>query len=125
MTTNAELARQMLKCYVAMDIDGLEALLHDTTRHWAPIGVDLRSRSTVVNFFKNDVFPKFQKVEMEIVNLYEDRHEPIVALEWRGHLWRKNGKDYDQSGVFIIEIKDGKISLVKEYFDTATMNKNL
>jgi ketosteroid isomerase-like protein len=125
MTTNAELATQMLKTYVNMDIEGLESLLHETTRHWAPIGVDLRGRSNVIEFFKNDVFPKFKKVEMEVVNLYEDRQTPTIAMEWKGHLWRKNGKDYDQSGVFIIQVKDGKITLVKEYFDTATMNKNL
>jgi ketosteroid isomerase-like protein len=125
MSKNTELAKQMLDCYMTMDIDRLGTLLHERTRHWAPIGVDVIGRSRVIDFFRDDVFPKFRKVDMEIVNLYEDRTQPVVLLEWRGHLWRKNGNDYDQTGIFVIEVKDGKISLVKEYFDTATMNKNL
>ena len=115
----------MLDCYCALDAARLEALLHEQTRHWAPIGIDIIGRQKVVKFFRDDIFPKFHKVEMEVVNLYEDRTRPVVLAEWRGHLWRKNGKDYDQSGIFVIEFDGDMISVVKEYFDTATMNRNL
>jgi len=125
MSANTDMATRMLECYVAKDADGLDKLLHDRTRHWAPIGLDLTGRSRVIEFFRNDIFPKFRKVEMEIVNLYEDRTQPVVIVEWRGHLWRTNGKDYPQTGVFLIDFADGRILSVKEHFDTATMNKNL
>lgn len=125
MSANTELATRMLDCYVSMDVEGLDKLLHEQTRHWAPIGLDLTGRSRVIEFFRNEIFPNFRKVEMEILNLYEDREKSVVVVEWRGHLWRTNGKDYEQTGVFLIDVADGKILSVKEHFDTATMNKNL
>ena len=128
MTDNEALVRKMVDCYCRMDADGLGPLLHPDARHSAPgsdFGTDLTSRPAVVDYFRKNVFPSFDKVNFEIVFLWEDREHDVVVGEWRSHIWPKTGKEYGNTGAFAIEIKNGSIYWVREYFDTEKAHQNV
>ena len=125
---NEELVRAMVACYGKMDADALKPLLHPQVKHSAPgsdFGADLEGDSTIVEYFRKNVFPSFHAVRFDIVNLYEDEAGSVVIAEWRSHLNPKTGKNYSNNGVFVIEIRDRKIYWVREYFDTEKAHQNV
>jgi|SRR5712692_2000913 len=128
MTGQTQVVRKMVDCYCAMDADGLLPLLHPGAKHTAPgsdFGVDMEGASSIVEYFKKNVFPSFHAVQFEIVHLYEDLERAAVIVEWRSHLKPKTGKNYSNTGAFVIEIRDGKIYWVREYFDTEKAHQHV
>src|SRR5205814_1376345 len=121
MTQNAALVHRMLDCYCRMDGDGIKRVLHPEAKHTAPgsdFGADMVGRDTIIAYFHNNVFPSFERVNFESVYMWEDETKSAIIVEWRSHLWPKTGKNYSNSGVFVIEIRDGLVYWVREYFDT-------
>jgi ketosteroid isomerase-like protein len=128
MTDNLALVRQMIDCYCRMDAAGLLPLLHEGAKHTAPgsdFGTDLEGREAIAAYFRQNVFPAFDRVNFEAVHLWHDREASVVMVEWRSHLWPKTGKNYSNTGAFVIEIRDGLIYWVREYFDTEKANKHV
>ena len=126
--SNSALARQMVDCYNAMNADGLRPLLHEEAKHSAPgsdFGADLVGADKIVEYFRNSVFPAFNEVRFEVVHLYEDTRQSAVTIEWRSHLKPKSGRDYSNTGVFVIDFAAGKIAWVREYFDTEKAHANV
>jgi ketosteroid isomerase-like protein len=128
MTNNETLVRKMVDCYTTMDAGALEPLLHAEAKHTAPgsdFGADMTGRSAITTYFKQNVFPSFDRVRFDVVHLFEDRDRSAVIVEWRSHLWPKTGKNYSNTGAFVIEIKDGLVCWVREYFDTEKAHQNV
>lgn len=128
MSKNIDLVKKMVDQYNAMDASGLGPLLHEQVKHTAPgsdFGTDLEGRPKITEYFEKNVFPSFKKVQFEMVNAYEDPVKSVVVVEWRSHLWPKSGKNYSNTGAFVIEIKDGQIYWVREYFDTEKAHQNV
>ncbi len=126
--SNVDLVRQMVDCYNTMSADQLQPLLHSQAKHSAPgsdFGVDLEGNAKIADYFRQRVFPAFHEVRFEVVHLDEDPKHSTVMIEWRSHLKPKTGKNYSNTGAFFIEIKDGKIYWVREYFDTEKANKHV
>lgn len=127
-TDNVGLVRTMIDCYDRMDAAGLEQILHDHARHTAPgsdFGTDMEGRTRIADYFRQNVFPAFDRVRFEPVHVWEDREASVVVVEWRSHLAPKSGKHYSNTGAFVIEIRDGRIYWVREYFDTEKANKHV
>jgi ketosteroid isomerase-like protein len=125
---NVDTVHRMVACYNAMDADGLRPLLHPESKHSAPgsdFGADLVGADTIVEYFRKNVFPSFHEVRFEVVHLYEDSHRSAVIVEWRSHLKPKTGKNYSNTGAFVIELDGGKIAWVREYFDTEKAHANV
>jgi len=128
MSDHVALVRKMIDCYCRMDAAGLEPLLHEHARHTAPgsdFGTDMEGRGKIADYFRKNVFPSFDKVDFEAVHLWQDRDASVVVVEWRSHLWPKTGKNYSNTGAFVIEIRDALIYWVREYFDTEKANKHV
>jgi ketosteroid isomerase-like protein len=128
MSQASELVGKMVDCYCRMNADGLRPLLHPQVKHTAPgsdFGTDLEGASNIVEYFRKTVFPSFHSVNFEIVFQYEDKEKSAVIVEWRSHLKPKTGKNYSNTGAFVIEIKDGKIYWVREYFDTEKAHQHV
>jgi ketosteroid isomerase-like protein len=126
--TNIEIVRRMVDCYNAMDADGLRPLLHPQAKHSAPgsdFGADLIGADKIVEYFRTNVFPSFHEVRFEIVHLYEDTRQSAITVEWRSHLKPKTGKNYTNTGAFVIELDGGAIAWVREYFDTEKAHANV
>ena len=126
--SNIPLIDQMVACYNSMDADGLRDLLHKDAKHTAPgsdFGAEKKGSETIITYFKEDVFPSFNQVRFDADHIYEDVERSAVVVEWTSHLWPKTGKNYSNNGVFVIEIQDGKIHWVREYFDTEKSHENV
>ncbi len=67
---------------------------------------------------RDDVLVKFNRVNFEPYNIFEDTERDTVTAEWRGDFDLKNGKSFSSKGVFVVDIVDGKIDWVRDYFDT-------
>jgi ketosteroid isomerase-like protein len=125
---NVHLVRRMVDCFSAMNADGLTPLLHPQAKHSAPgsdFGADIEGGSQIVDYFRTRVFPAFHGVRFDIVHLYEDPVQSVVVVEWRSHLRPKTGNDYSNTGAFVIEMRDGKIYWVREYFDTEKSHQHV
>lgn len=125
---NVEVVHQMIDCYCRMDADGLLPLLHPDARHTAPgsdFGTDLEGAGRIAEYFRRDVFPSFHDVRFEIVYLHEDAARSSVIVEWRSHLKPKTGKNYSNTGVFVVELRDGRVTWVREYFDTQKSHEHV
>jgi ketosteroid isomerase-like protein len=128
MADNVDVVQKLLKCYRTMDADTMAPLLHADAKHTAPgsdFGADMTGRNTIADYFRKNVFTSFDKVDFEIVHLWEDRDKNVVVVEWRSHLWPKTGKNYSNTGAFVIEMRDGQIYWVREYFDTEKAHQNV
>lgn len=128
MPTNVDVLNKLMECYRNMDAVSMGPLLHPDAKHTAPgsdFGADMTGRQTIADYFRNNVFPSFTKVDFEIVHLWEDGDRNVVVVEWRSHLWPKTGKNYSNTGVFVIEFRDGQIYWVREYFDTEKAHQNV
>jgi ketosteroid isomerase-like protein len=128
MSQASELVGEMLRCYSRMDADGLHPLLHPQVKHSAPgsdFGTNLQGASNVVEYFRTNVFPSFHAVDFEIIFQYEDKEKSAVVVEWRSHLKPKTGKNYSNTGVFVVQLKDAKIYWVREYFDTEKAHQHV
>ena len=125
---NEHLVREMVDCYCTMSADRLLPLLHPQAKHSAPgsdFGADLEGDRKIADYFRNNVFSSFHGVQFDVVHLYEDRPKSVVVVEWRSHLKPKTGKNYSNTGVFVIEIKDDRIYWVREYFDTEKAHQHV
>jgi ketosteroid isomerase-like protein len=128
MATNVEVVNKLMHCYRSMDAEAMAPLLHVEAKHTAPgsdFGADMTGRQTISDYFRNNVFTSFTKVDFEVVHLWEDREHNVVVLEWRSHLSPKTGKNYSNTGAFVIEFRDGQIYWVREYFDTEKAHQNV
>ncbi len=128
MSGNVALVEKMLDCYCRMDGGGLEPLLHPEAKHTAPgsdFGAQMTGRTNIVQYFMKNVFPAFERVKFEAVYVWEDAAKSAVIVEWRSHLWPKTGKNYSNTGVFVIEVRDGLVYWVREYFDTEKAHQHV
>ena len=128
MSAHVVAVQAMIDCYNRMDGDGLLTILDAECRHTTPgsdFGTDKVGSATIVEYFKQNVFPSFNRVQFDVKHLYEDTAQGVVIVEWKSTLWPKTGKNYGNDGAFVIEFKNGRISWVREYFDTEKSNKNV
>ena len=126
MSANKDLTKSMFERFNAMDADGLSPLVSDGVKHSAPgtqFGVDLEKKSVFVAYFREKVFPKFERVNFIPDKMYEDAEASVVVTEWHGDFLTKAGKPFSSKGVFVVTIADGKIDWVREYFDTEKTKK--
>ena len=126
MSSNKELTKSMFERFNALDAEGLAPLVSETVKHSAPgtqFGVDLEGSTAFIAYFKEKVFPKFEKVHFMPDNLFEDSEAGVVVTEWHGDFITKAGKPFSSKGVFVVTIADGKIDWVREYFDTEKTKK--
>ena len=125
---NLHVVRRMVDCFNAMNADGLQPLFHPQAKHSAPgsdFGADLDGGPQIVDYFRTKVFTAFHGVRFDIVHLYEDAPQSVVVVEWRSHLKPKTGKNYSNTGAFVIELRDGKIYWLREYFDTEKSHEHV
>jgi ketosteroid isomerase-like protein len=128
MATNVEVVNTLMHCYRTMDAGAMAPLLHEQAKHTAPgsdFGADMTGRTAISDYFRTSVFPSFEKVDFEVVHLWEDAARNVVVVEWRSHLWPKTGRNYSNTGAFVIEFRDGQIYWVREYFDTEKAHQHV
>ena len=72
-------------------------------------------------------FVVFENFKMEVVSSYVHNGRGVAEWVWSGtdKGLHKTGKNFSVRGVSVIEVRDGKISSCKDYYDFATAMKQL
>ena len=121
MSANKELIEEMVRCFNELDADGLSPVITDEVKHTAggsAFGADIEGRDNFIKYMRDRVLAKFTSIHFDLYNIFEDNENNAVIAEWRGNFSLKNGRSFSSTGVFITDIKDGKIDWVRDYFDT-------
>lgn len=121
MGENKELVQRMVHCFNSLDADGLSPIITDEVKHTAggsAFGADIEGRDDFIKYMRDRVLAKFTSIHFDTYNVFEDQEKNTVIAEWRGDFSLKNGRSFSSKGVFITDIKEGKIDWVRDYFDT-------
>ena len=121
MSANIELMMTMVRCFNELNADGLSSIVTNEVKHTAAgtaFGADIEGHDDFIKYIRDDVLAKFTSVHFDPYNVFEGKDMNVVTAEWRGDFNLKNGRSFSSKGVFIIDIKDGKIDWVRDYFDT-------
>lgn len=111
----------MVRCFNERNADGLSSIITNEVKHTAAgsaFGADVEGRDDFMKYMRDDVLAKFTSIHFDPYNILEDTAMNVVIAEWRGDFSLKNGRSFSSKGVFITDIKDGKIDWVRDYFDT-------
>lgn len=119
---NKKLASEFFDRFSASDIAGaLDAMTPDAT--WWIAGkpgqlpvVGAHSKEKIARLFYNMVGQLKDGLKMTVKNSIAEGDKVALEVESYGEL--KNGRIYNQEYHFMITIRDGKISAVREYLDT-------
>ena len=120
MSKNTELAAEMVRHFNACDAEGLFDLVTENIKHTAAgtqFDTDLVGRDAYLEYMRN-LLSSFIKCNMKPYNVYDVADENVVVMEWTGDFIIKNGKTFSSRGVLIMDIIDGKVDWVRDYFDT-------
>jgi ketosteroid isomerase-like protein len=78
-----------------------------------------RGKSAVEGWFRNffDQFPRihFDVRDICVRNIFALTGTNVVAVHWNIHLTNREGRVGENSGVTVISIKGGKVSLVRDF----------
>lgn len=115
------LAHELIDRFNALDAHGLGALLTEQATHTAPgskFGADIAGREALVAYFRDRVFPNFQSIRFVIERCYFDAAANVELAEWHGDFLTRAGVPYSNRGALVLELEDGRIARMREYFDT-------
>jgi ketosteroid isomerase-like protein len=121
MSVNKDLVMILVRCFNERNAEELSAIITDDVKHTAggsAFNAELEGRDDFMKYIQDDVLAKFNKIHFDPYNIFEDKEMNMVAAEWRGDFDLKNGKSFSSKGVFVVDIKDGKIDWLRDYFDT-------
>jgi ketosteroid isomerase-like protein len=78
-----------------------------------------KGKTAVEGFFRNffDQFPRihFDVQDICVRNIFALSGTNVVAVHWNIHLTNREGRVGENSGVTVITIKGGKVSLVQDF----------
>jgi len=120
MTDNKTLIKDLINIFNNKDTEALQPLLSETIKHTAQgtaFGVDLEGREAFTQYMVN-IFSRFDSIDFRPTFVYTDAESGSTVAEWKGKFTTVNGFDYESKGVFIIDVLDGKVDWVRDYFDT-------
>jgi ketosteroid isomerase-like protein len=119
---NKELAREFFDCFSANDIVGALAILADDVTWWIAgnpsqlPSAGVYNKERIARLFHNMASQLPNGLKMTVKGLIAEADKVAVEVESYGEL--QNGRVYNQEYHFLLTIREGKISAVREYLDT-------
>ena len=116
------LCARLFERFSAGDIPGVLNLMTDDATWWLPGKpgqlpvVGTRSKAQIARLFQAMVGQLEGPLVMTVKSAIAEGGEVAMEVESLGRL--KNGRTYNQEYHFRIQVRDGKISAVREYLDT-------
>ncbi len=120
MIDEKQLANDLFESFNKHDLNLLESLLNEGVKHSAQgsaFGAEMAGRKEYIEHM-NGVLSNFKSINFSPYRIHYDPTVKTLAIEWQGDFVTINDVAYSSDGVFVMEITDGKISWVREYFDT-------
>ncbi|MFC1579773.1 nuclear transport factor 2 family protein [Thermodesulfobacteriota bacterium] len=95
------------------DMDGFEDTLHEEAEFYFPKTQPLLGKNRIRRFFQI-LFRQFPELEFQVL-------KTIIQGSWVAVHWKNKGKNrknepYDNEGVTLLEIKEGKITYISDFF---------
>jgi ketosteroid isomerase-like protein len=120
-TTTAQVAERFVDAFNGGDAQVLMDLLTDdvtwTLRGTLPVSGVYEGRDSVMNDFLAKALPWFAgDLKFEMTNLVADSDHAVIEWTARGHA--ANGREYHNFYAMVLEVRDGKVSAVREYTDS-------
>jgi len=120
MSANTELGLELVRHFNTLDPEGISKLITDNIKHTAAgtlYNTNLEGRDDYMVYIRN-LLSKFQKCDMQPYNVYDVADENVVIMEWTADFITDTGISWESRGVLILDIIDGKVDWVRDYFDT-------
>lgn len=126
MTTDTHAAKavasRLFELFSAGDAAGVLDLMTDDATWWLPGKpgqlpvVGTRTKPQIARLFQNMGAALEGPLKMTVKSAIAEGDKVAMEVESLGQL--KNGRTYNQEYHFLITVRDGKISAVREYLDT-------
>lgn len=119
---NKKLAREFFDRFNANDVAGALDIMTDDATWWIAgkpeqlPAAGLYSKEKIAGLLHNMTGQLLDGLKMTVKSMIAE--EDRVALEVESYGELRNGRIYNQEYHFLVTIRDGKISTVKEYLDT-------
>src|SRR5215472_11687352 len=119
---NKNLAREFFDRFNANDIAGALDTMTDDATWWIAGNPEqlpasgLYSKERIASLFYNMAGQLSNGLKMTVKSLIAEGDKVALEVESYGEL--RNGRIYNQEYHFLMTIRDGKISAVREYLDT-------
>lgn len=118
------LARELLNRVAALDFAKVGEMLADDVKAMMPFSpspISLSGRENFVRFMEDSV-PQFLKwISFEIQTELFDPERQVVVLEYRSEGQLTDGRPYGNQYVGLIGVRDGRVTLWKEYYNPAKL----
>ena len=119
---NKAVCARLFERFSAGDVPGVLELMTDDATWWLPGKpgqlpvVGTRSKTQIARLFHAMESQLEGPLKMTVKSAIGEGDEVAMEVESLGHL--KNGRTYNQEYHFRLQMRDGKISAVREYLDT-------
>lgn len=119
---NKQVARTFFDCFSAGDITGALDMMTDDATWWIAgkpeqlAAAGDHSKEQMARLFDNMIGQLPNGLKMTVKSLIAEDDRVALEVESNGEL--RNGRVYNQEYHFVITMRDGKISGVREYLDT-------
>ena len=121
MNSSKEIATQMLRNLEMKDIDAWAKLWDENgvqEMPFSPEGFSRRLEGKTALYNQDKDLPKnFSEMKFPIKRISTLEDPEWVVMEYGGLIKLKAGGEYNNSYISLLHIKNGKILLLKEYFD--------
>lgn len=118
-----KLVRQLIQAVEAKDINKIDQLVTENVVLEQPYseqqsgGIRVEGRQAANAFF-NRVFSQYSQIRFVDVVIRESRFDNAVIIEGKGDfIVASNQESYRNQYIFVLEVVDGQIALIREYFN--------
>ncbi len=120
--TPGEVVTALIKANEARDIDALLDVLTDDVVY-ENVGMAVMNGHDEVRSLLGPFLDGAERVEWEVLRQIEDG--PTVMNERVDRFWLPGGKKIELRVAGVFEVRDGKASLWRDYFDVADFNRQM
>jgi uncharacterized protein len=116
---NKKIVKATWDAFWSGDVDkGLENMTEDVI--WYTPGANVMSGAkhgkAEIRKFRFTELDVFQELRRSVVGIYGEGDTVVLELKAEGKL--RNGEPYENSGVVVYQLENGKIARVRQYVDT-------
>jgi ketosteroid isomerase-like protein len=120
MSTNTEVALEVIRHFNTLDADGLRDLVTENIKHTAAgtqFDTDLEGREEYLDYIRI-LLSRFKKCDFQPYHVYDVADQNAVVVEWTADFITDTDIEWSSRGALIFDIVDGKVDWVRDYFDT-------
>ena len=131
MTDNLKVVRKWIDCYNKHRIAEAEKLFtKDAIHDWIPDEIVKRGRKEIGDGMR-EVNRAFPDLVTRITNHMVQGDQVVIEVTWKGTFTgeflgiKPTGKSLNLRAIFVVELVAGKIKMVREYYPSGLLNKQL